>query len=288
MHIKKSINTVFGTAFAAVSLLLTLASLLWAPLTIAKTITIQGADETTAGVIELPESATVNVSVDEDGIILTLPILDVRLRCLGEVNEDGYCYLSAASAGLGTDSDGDGVPDPLDNCPGSGSATYVDSSGCAEDQGDDDSDGVVNGTDQCPNTTPGSSVDSVGCSASQTDGDGDGVLNSQDQCPNTVSGESVNAQGCAASQLDGDGDGVSNALDQCAHTPSNETANQQGCSPSQLDSDGDGVNNATDQCPNTPQGSTVDTQGCEIVTGGGDYCDGAASNVTCSRRCRRG
>ena len=60
------------------------------------------------------------------------------------------------------DSDGDGVVDTIDNCPGTPIGTPVDSTGCALPV-DDDNDGVVNADDQCPNTEAGAKVDEVGC-----------------------------------------------------------------------------------------------------------------------------
>jgi OmpA-OmpF porin, OOP family len=90
------------------------------------------------------------------------------------------------------DSDGDGVTDDLDRCPGTPSGTPVDSNGCPLD---DDGDGVTNDADKCPNTPPGTKVDAKGCEL-DGDGDGDGILDSQDKCPDTPKGERVDATGC--------------------------------------------------------------------------------------------
>lgn len=59
------------------------------------------------------------------------------------------------------DSDGDGVNDNLDKCPGTPAGAKVDANGCELDA---DSDGVVDRIDQCPNTPAGDKVDEVGCS----------------------------------------------------------------------------------------------------------------------------
>ena len=75
---------------------------------------------------------------------------------------------------------------------------------------DGDGDGVGDPLDQCPNTPAGESVDADGCAPSQLDGDGDGVSDAIDQCPNTPAGESVDAVGCP---LDADGDGFAVSLD---------------------------------------------------------------------------
>lgn len=58
------------------------------------------------------------------------------------------------------DSDGDGVPDSHDKCPGTPAGVEVDSEGCALDS---DGDGVADYLDQCPDTSAGVAVDSVGC-----------------------------------------------------------------------------------------------------------------------------
>ncbi len=88
------------------------------------------------------------------------------------------------------DSDGDGVPDSLDRCPGTPAGVSVDSSGCPIDS---DGDGVADYLDKCPGTPPGTEVDASGC---PLDSDGDGVLNANDDCPGTPPGTRVNSRGC--------------------------------------------------------------------------------------------
>ena len=95
---------------------------------------------------------------------------------------------------LPVDTDGDGVTDDLDKCPGTPAGTPVDSSGCPLPQ-DDDGDGVINENDKCPGTPPGKKVDAVGCEIDGDD-DGDGILNSVDQCPDSPKGARVNNVGC--------------------------------------------------------------------------------------------
>ena len=121
------------------------------------------------------------------------------------------------------DSDGDGVTDDLDKCPGTPAGTPVDSSGCPLPQ-DDDGDGVTNDIDKCPGTPAGAKVDATGC---ELDSDGDGVGDSRDQCPNTPAGAKVNEQGC---ELDSDGDGVVDSQDKCPDTPKGDRVDAIGCS----------------------------------------------------------
>ncbi|MDN3526501.1 OmpA family protein [Halomonas sabkhae] len=59
--------------------------------------------------------------------------------------------------------------------------------------GDSDGDGVPDDQDECPGTPAGVAVDAVGC---PLDSDGDGVPDYQDQCPGTPAGAEVNALGC--------------------------------------------------------------------------------------------
>jgi outer membrane protein OmpA-like peptidoglycan-associated protein len=152
----------------------------------------------------------------------------------------------------GKDSDGDGVPDSRDKCPGTPAGAKVDSKGCPIDG---DGDGVPDGLDKCPNTPKGEKVDHDGCSK---DSDGDGVMDGTDKCPDTPRGAKVDASGCP---VDSDGDGVPDGIDKCPGTPHGTKVNPDGC-PVVTDSDGDGVNDDRDKCPDTPRGTKVDANGC--------------------------
>ena len=91
-----------------------------------------------------------------------------------------------------TDSDGDGVPDSSDRCPGTPAGATVDSRGCTV-VADSDGDGVPDSSDRCPGTPSNARVDASGC---PLDSDGDGVADYLDRCPDTSSGSTVDAQGC--------------------------------------------------------------------------------------------
>ena len=58
------------------------------------------------------------------------------------------------------DSDGDGVPDNLDECPGTAAGVRVNARGCPIDS---DADGVPDHIDECPGTAAGVQVDERGC-----------------------------------------------------------------------------------------------------------------------------
>ncbi len=88
------------------------------------------------------------------------------------------------------DTDGDGVPDAVDQCPGTPVGAMVDENGCELDS---DGDGVIDRLDECPDTPAGASVNAVGC---ERDLDGDGVINSRDECPDTPPNTEVDNFGC--------------------------------------------------------------------------------------------
>jgi len=90
------------------------------------------------------------------------------------------------------DTDGDGVPDDLDQCPDTPQGVKVDRRGCPLDS---DGDGVPDYLDKCPNTPAGAPVDKTGC---PLDSDGDGVADYLDKCPDTPKGATVNSVGCWA------------------------------------------------------------------------------------------
>jgi OOP family OmpA-OmpF porin len=142
--------------------------------------------------------------------------------------DDSDAALTGAAIGAvigavfcgGKDTDGDGVKDGKDKCPGTTAGAPVDEFGC---EFDDDNDGVVNSEDRCPNTPAGVKVDSSGC---EIDSDGDGVGDSKDKCPNTPRGVKVDANGCP---LDSDGDGVTDDKDKCPNTAKGTPVDNNGC-----------------------------------------------------------
>lgn len=92
---------------------------------------------------------------------------------------------------------------------------------------DSDGDGVSDKRDRCPGTAPGAKVNMIGCAIKVVlDSDNDGVNDDIDRCPNTPAGAQVNEVGC---ELDDDADGVVNSADQCAGTPAGVRVNGKGC-----------------------------------------------------------
>lgn len=178
------------------------------------------------------------------------------------------------NTGSPTDSDGDGVRDEIDECPGTTRGTPVNAVGCPLNapNNDNDNDGVVNTDDQCPNSPAGAPVDANGCAANERDTDNDGVPDNIDACERTPDTVTVDPVGCPVSNPgtpDDDADNVPNDIDQCPNTPAGAAVDPNGCAASQRDLDGDGVTDNVDQCVSQP--GPASNGGCP-TGGGGPVC----------------
>jgi hypothetical protein len=151
------------------------------------------------------------------------------------------------------DTDGDGVGDPCDNCPGDFNPGQADAD--SDTVGDDcdncsrpnacqteyDGDGFPDGCDVCPLIyNPG-----------QVDSDVDFVGDACDNCPVTYN---------PGQEDSGDGDNLADACDNCDTT----------YNPSQSDVDLDGSGDDCDNCPTTPNPTQANSDGDNE---GGDACD---------------
>lgn len=161
----------------------------------------------------------------------------------------------------GIDSDGDGIPDDIDNCPYRPNPDQEDADldgvgdACA---GDRDSDSIPDNFDNCPTVpnTDQSDVDGDGIGdACDPDIDGDGIPNFQDNCPYTFNPDQTDSNGDGigdACQGDLDGDGIPDDFDNCPTVPNPTQSDLDGdglgdaCDP---DIDGDGIPNFEDNCP---------------------------------------
>ena len=127
-----------------------------------------------------------------------------------------------------TDSDTDGVPDAIDECPYEFGFRTI--SGCP----DDDLDGVPNKYDPCPKVQGPKTSD--GC----PDSDNDGLPDHKDDCPYAAGPKELN--GCP----DSDGDGVLDKEDRCRFESG--LVELDGCP----DNDADGIPDIDDKCPDKP------------------------------------
>jgi outer membrane protein OmpA-like peptidoglycan-associated protein len=126
------------------------------------------------------------------------------------------------------DRDGDGYPDPKDECPDEPEDfdAVEDGDGCPEEQ-DSDGDGIPDRDDACPADKE----------------DRDGYLDS-DGCP----------------EPDNDVDGLDDSADRCANEPEDVDGFQDGDGCPDRDNDTDGLTDAEDDCPN--EGGPENNGGC--------------------------
>ena len=199
------------------------------------------------------------------------------------------------------DSDGDGIPDPCDNCPLKANPNQADADGdlygdaCDNCPGlanpdqtdtdgdglgdacdpDDDHDGVSDVLDNCPLVAnPGQEdLDHDGLGdACDPDDDDDGVADVVDNCPRVANPDQADLDHDGlgdACDDDIDGDGVPNSLDNCPLA----------ANPDQRDTDGDGLADACDACPRTLPGLPVDATGCSESVPGDMDRDGDVDQV---------
>jgi outer membrane protein OmpA-like peptidoglycan-associated protein len=164
------------------------------------------------------------------------------------------------------DSDGDGINDNLDKCPGTPTGVRVNAEGCPVDG---DGDGVPDYLDKCPNAA------GIAAFSGCPDRDGDGIEDAVDKCPDAKGLPAL--LGCP----DGDGDGISDPKDKCPNVKGLPEFN--GCP----DTDGDGITDADDRCPDAK--GTKEMKGCPDKDGDGiadidDRCPeeaGIAANRGC-------
>ncbi|PJJ58629.1 OmpA family protein [Hymenobacter chitinivorans] len=162
----------------------------------------------------------------------------------GHINDRYLQHTAGLTFNFGKtiDTDGDGVSDKKDKCPGTPTGVAVDANGCPLDG---DGDGVPDYQDKCPTEKGLATLE--GC----PDRDGDGVRDGDDACPDTPG--KAELRGCP----DADNDGVIDSADKCPGTPAGVKVDANGCP---VDSDGDGVPDYQDRCPQRP--GPASNKGC--------------------------
>jgi outer membrane protein OmpA-like peptidoglycan-associated protein len=162
------------------------------------------------------------------------------------------------------DNDRDGIPDSADRCRDRAEDHdgFRDEDGCPDL--DDDGDGIPDELDRCrsrPEDRDGFQ-DEDGCP--DPDNDGDGIPDVKDKCPNAA--EDLDGfhddDGCP--DPDNDMDGVLDAQDRCPDSREDKDGFQDDDGCPDPDNDMDGVPDAEDKCPNEPEtiDGVDDADGC--------------------------
>ncbi|MEC9466283.1 MAG: OmpA family protein, partial [Myxococcota bacterium] len=155
------------------------------------------------------------------------------------------------------DTDGDGLRDGLDKCPGDpeDSDGFDDEDGCPEY--DNDLDGVNDDVDQCPDLAEDLDgfEDQDGCH--DPDNDQDGLQDEKDQCPGQPEDWDNFEDDDGCPEKDNDFDGIPDDKDQCSLEAEDldNFEDTDGCP--EPDNDGDGALDAQDRCPNDPKDQCI-------------------------------
>ena len=170
------------------------------------------------------------------------------------------------------DDDGDGIPNPLDDCDDTETGKLVFKDGCnhgwADSNNDTDGDGFADEFDAFPDN-----------STEWADLDSDGVGENSDLCLNTNTDIVVDSDGCSNDQkLDDDKDKINNQDDLCPNEDaSGNDADADGCID---DSDNDGVKDDVDVCPfDSADGCPAALQDVETE---GECAEGDIKNEDCN------
>ena len=199
---------------------------------------------------------------------------------------DPTTYIIMAEP-VSTDSDGDGVNDEDDICPGGddnidsdGDLVPDDCDPCAFDADNDaDGDGVCGDTDVCSGGDDNLDLDLDGtpdfCDACpqdpENDADGDGVCEADDNCEVVWNPGQFDTDGDSygdACDPDNDNDGILNDEDNCPFIANAGQEDGDGDGAGDVcddDFDGDGVIDSVDQCLDTVPGDVVNSAGCSIA-----------------------
>lgn len=248
---------------------------------------------------------------DEDGVI------DDCDRCVGDnallekpcdsVKDADDCKTGVFECSKGTlvctdgvelddvDSDGDGVYDCNDLCPGTPPGVEVLPDGCraagaccfqanicfddviADEceliggaflghgltcDGDGDLDTFAGCADDCPLDSAKHEPGQCGCGSPDTNSDGDSKADCVDGCPNDPLKTAPGECGCGSPDVDTDGDGALDCEDACPADPAKTSPGICGCGRSDGDTDGDDTVDCQDECPTDPNKIVPGSCGC--------------------------
>jgi outer membrane protein OmpA-like peptidoglycan-associated protein len=151
-----------------------------------------------------------------------------------------------------TDTDGDGVLDPDDQCVDVPQGNNPDPNRRGCPLGDRDRDGVLDPADQCVDVPAGDHPDPARAGCPLADTDRDGVFDNDDQCVNEPQGEHPDPARRGCPDGDADSDGVLNAADQCRDVPAGAHPDPARAGCPLPDRDGDTIVDPQDHCPDQP------------------------------------
>ncbi|HEU5181952.1 MAG TPA: choice-of-anchor D domain-containing protein [Candidatus Polarisedimenticolia bacterium] len=224
----------------------------------------------------IPAGASLNLAVTFDAGLL--PAGEYQANLAITSNDPAKPLFNVpANLSVFTDSDGDGLGDPFDNCP----RTYN------PGQEDADADQIGDVCDSCTDVDhdrsgdpgfPANTCDPDNCPAIynplQEDADADQVGDVCDICPSDPFNDADHDGLCAGAdncptapnpnQADGDADGTGDACDNCLNI----------ANPTQADVDGDRVGDACDLCPATADPLQIDSDADHL----GNVCDNCPSS----------
>ena len=147
--------------------------------------------------------------------------------------------------------------------------------GCENPDTDTDSDGHPDCMDNCPNDSGKTDPGACGCGVADTDSDGDGTPDCDDECPFNPAKTLPGICGCGVSDLDTDLDGTSDCNDNCPSDPGKTKPGICGCSVADIDTDFDG----TPDCADTDDDNDGLPDGWEIRYGLNPLVDDAPEDA---------
>ena len=210
------------------------------------------------------QTVTYRVKIE---LILTTRIDNLAIQnWLVAGNVNGVYQLGSSQApfklkaifnlGDSPDSDQDGVPDDIDNCPDDSNF----------DQLDSDGDGLGDVCDGCP-TDPLKTVTGIcGCGVADTDTDDDGTPDCIDGCPSDANKTEAGVCGCGVADIDNDQDGVYVCQgDACDNDPDKTEPGVCGCGVADTDTDDDGTPDCIDGCPSDANKTEAGVCGCGVA-----------------------
>ncbi len=183
---------------------------------------------------------------------------------MGDNTTSAAFTISYNMANCPDDTDNDGTPDCIDNCPTDPAKTEPGTCGCDTPDVDSDNDGTPDCIDNCPTDPAKTEPGTCGCGTPDVDSDGDGTPDCSDNCPTDPAKTEPGTCGCGTPDVDSDGDGIPNCLDSCPSDPDKTAPGECGCGVPDVDIDKDGTFDCIDLCPNNPDKTAPGVCGCDI------------------------